>query len=119
MSMYTCGLAHTPLQGGLKQCNQALNKYPKNNVFTVLKALALDRLGNAQDALYLVENIIATGTSDDEVLHHCSNLLKSHGEYETLLRLNKGAAASKPQDLGLLQVRSVLRRSHGMARCIS
>lgn len=93
------------MQGGIKQCNQALSKYPNAHLFNALKALAHDRLGNAGEAIVLVEGIIVSGTADDEVLHHCSNLLRGLGEYDLLLQLYKNASAAQPQDLGLLQVR--------------
>lgn len=96
------------VQGSIKQCNQALSKHPNNNLFNVLKALAHDRLGNTGDTIALVEGIITSGTTDDEVLHHCSNLLRGLGEYDILLRLYKSASAAQPQDLGLLQVALLL-----------
>jgi tetratricopeptide (TPR) repeat protein len=92
------------MQGSIKQCNQALSKYPKNNLFNVLKALAHDRLGDSVKAVSIVEDIIATRTADDEVLHHCSDLLRRLGDYEVLLQLYKSASAEQPQDLGLQQV---------------
>ena len=92
------------MQGSIKQCNQALSKHPNNNLFNALKALAHDRLGNTEEAITLVEGIVESGTADDEVLHHCSNLLRGLGEYDLLLQLYKNASAAQPQDLGLLQV---------------
>jgi tetratricopeptide (TPR) repeat protein len=91
------------MQGSIKQCNQALSKHPANNLFNVLKALAHDRLGESGKALGIVESIIETRTCDDEVLHHCSKLLRHLGEYELLLQLYKNASAAQPEDLGLQQ----------------
>jgi len=94
-------------QAALKQCNQALNKYPKHGLFTILKAFALDRMGNASEALALAHTVADSGTGDEETLHHTSNLLRSHSEFELLLQMYQKSAAANPQDIGLLQVRVV------------
>lgn len=92
------------LQATIKQCNQALSKYPKHGLFSILKAFALDRMGNAGEALLLAQEVSESGTGDAEVLHHTSNLLRSHGEFQTLLHMYQKSVASQPQDIGLLQV---------------
>lgn len=98
--------ARTPLylQATVKQCNQALSKYPKHGLFTILKAYALDCMGNASEALVLAQEVSESGTADAEVLHHTSNLLRSNGEYNMLLQMYQKSAALQPQDIGLQQV---------------
>lgn len=98
--------AYLNLQAAIKQCNQALSKYHKHSLFSVLKAFALDRMGNVSEALALAREISESGTGDAEVLHHTSNLLRSHGEFEILLQMYQKSAASQPQDIGLLQVQT-------------
>lgn len=93
-----------PAQAALKQCNQALSKYHKHGLFSVLKAFALDRLGNATEALALASEIADSGTGDEEILHHTSSLLRGHSEFEMLLQMYQKSAAANPHDVGLLQV---------------
>eukprot|EP00892_Ulva_mutabilis_P000627 jgi/Ulvmu1/10565/UM065_0019.1 len=90
-------------KAALKQCNQALSKYRGHGLFSILKAFALDRLGNAPEALALAREIANSGTGDEEILHHTSNLLRNHNEFEVLLQMYQKSATANPQDIGLLQ----------------
>lgn len=91
------------VQGAAKACNQLLAKYAKHPLLLVLKAYAFERQGQFKEAFALVDTISGLGTDDDEVLHHVSTLLKSHGKHEQLLALYQTSAGLHPANLGLQQ----------------
>lgn len=91
------------MQGAAKSCNQLLAKLPNHPLLLVLKAYTFERQGEFTSAFKLVDTIAALGTDDDEVLHHVSNLLKTHGKHEQLLAVYQTSAAKHPANLGLQQ----------------
>jgi tetratricopeptide (TPR) repeat protein len=94
---------YDPVQAAIKACNQALSKYPKQPLFTILKAFAFDRAGNGLEATPLVQQVIDSKDADAESIHHASTILKNSGDFEKLVELYSKASARDPSDLGLHQ----------------
>lgn len=91
------------MQAALKASNQALSKYPGHPLFTVLKAYAYDRTGNALEAAPLIQHVVDHPDADEDALFHASTLLKNAGDFDKLAELYTKACDRRPGDVVLLQ----------------
>ena len=72
-------------------------------MFTILKAFAYDRSGNAHDAAPLIQHVIDCKTVSAESIHHAATLLQQNGDFDKLLELYTKAVPRQPQDIALQQ----------------
>ncbi|GFR48749.1 hypothetical protein Agub_g10707 [Astrephomene gubernaculifera] len=81
-------------KGALKLCQQALQKYPNNELVMVLKAIGLDRSGKRDEANQVVDEVVAATPIDEQVLRLASMVLRGSGRLSDITRMYEAAAAA-------------------------
>ncbi|KAF6259405.1 hypothetical protein COO60DRAFT_1626075 [Scenedesmus sp. NREL 46B-D3] len=99
----TCTRIGCIRQGVIKLSNAAIQKYPTEPVFKSLKAVALQRTGKSDEAMQLVEQVLASAPPDDHVLNMLLLVLKPANRMAVLLPAYEAACSKAPGDEELLQ----------------
>ncbi|PNW76761.1 hypothetical protein CHLRE_11g475050v5 [Chlamydomonas reinhardtii] len=81
-------------KGALKLCQQALQKYPENELIKVLKAIGLDRSGKREEANQIVDEVVATTPIDEQVLRLAAMVLRGSGRLAAITSMYEAAAAA-------------------------
>ncbi|KAG2423858.1 hypothetical protein HXX76_015018 [Chlamydomonas incerta] len=81
-------------KGALKLCQQALQKYPEDQLIKVLKAIGLDRSGKREEANQVVDEVTATTPMDEQVLRLAAMVLRGSGRLAAITSMYEAAAAA-------------------------
>ncbi|GLC46898.1 hypothetical protein PLESTB_001281700 [Pleodorina starrii] len=81
-------------KGALKLCQQALQKYPDNELVKVLKAIGLERCGKRDEANQVVDEVLAVSPTDEQVLRLGAMVLRAAGRLPDITRMYEAAAAA-------------------------